>query len=475
MKFKNYFLTVFILSFTLSNAQQQNCNCSEAFETLVVKIEKEYPGFREKTKHALVYNSLKANLAIEAETAKEENCLPVLQKYVDFFKDKHIWILANQPTQTSANEAIVESEIFKIDLKKFKKEIINSKDALEGIWKNDSYEIGIKKINSNEYVGFIISADPKYWKTKEIKFKLLANNTYEYKMQDHSIQKGTYTMDEKGLLYLKEIVTEFVKQTPNPAFSKEEIADRINELNGFYCKQITPKTVLLKLSNFSYPFVETIENLIEKNKHLLQNNENLIIDLRGNGGGTTDAFQKLLPYIVTNPIRYTGAEHLSTPSFINSLKRYNASLTDKEKYSEQIAENEKRIKLLEANPGKYVNFSGEIAITQTLIPEVNSPKQIVFLIDNHVASSGEALLLIAKQSKKVKTIGIPTSGVLDYANAYFFDDFICSNYKLLLPTFRSLRLPDYPIDNIGIQPDIYMDKTIEDWVKFAVDYLENSL
>lgn len=467
---------LYLLLFLLSNsafAQQQNCNCSQALENLIAKVEKEYPGFAEKTKDTLMYNNLKVNLKNEIGTVSNENCLPVLQKYVAYFKDSHIWLLPSQQPQTAVKEINTGSEIFKIDIKKFKKDILTSIDKFEGIWKNDAYEIGVKRIKPNEYVGFIISADPKYWKPNEIKFKLSGNGKYEYKMQDHSVQKGTFTIDEKGLLYFKEILTELVKQTPNAKLSAEEITLKVSELNGFYCKRLTNKTSILKLSNFSYPFVATIENLIEKNRNILENSENLIIDLRGNRGGTTDAFQKLLPYILTNPIRHTGAEHLSTPNFIYQLKKYNASLAENERNKAIIIENESRIKLLEANVGKYVNFSDSTVVTDSIILNAKSPKQIIFLTDNKVASAGESFLLIAKQSKKVKLIGTPTSGVLDYANAYFFDDFACTNYKLLLPTYRSLRLPEYPIDNIGIQPDIYMGKTIEDWEKFAVEYLEH--
>lgn len=465
----------YFLLFLFTNpvfAQQQNCDCSQALESLIIKVEKEYPGFAEKTKDTLLYNNLKANLKKEAETVNNENCLSTLQKYVTYFKDRHIWLLSNQQSQTAIKELNPKSEIFKIDIKKFKKNILKSTDEFEGIWKNDAYEIGVKRIKPNECVGFIISADPKYWQPNEIKFKLFDNGTYEYKMQDHSVQKGSFTMDSKGLLYFKEILTELVKQTPNATLSAEEVNNRVNELKGFYCKRLTNKTAILKLSNFSYPFVETIENLLEKHKDVLQNSENLIIDLRGNGGGTTDAFQKLLPYIVTNPIRHVGVEHLSTPAFINNLKRYTASLKDK-KYKEEIAENERCIELLETNLGKFVNFSDDVVETDTIIQEGNSPKQVIFLADNKVGSSAEALLYIAKQSKKVKIIGIPTSGVLDYANAYFFDDFACANYRLLMPTYRSFRLPYYPIDNIGIQPDIYMDRTVENWEKFAVEYLEH--
>lgn len=470
---KNFFYLLLFLFTNSAFAQQQNCNCSQALASLIAKVEKDYPGFTEKTKDTLTYNNLKVNLKKETETINDENCLPVLQKYVAYFKDRHIWLLPRQQPQNTITDVNTKSEIFKIDIKKFKKDILNSTDELEGIWKNDAYEIGIKRIKPNEYVGFIISADPKYWKPKEIKFRLFGDRTFEYVMQDHSLHKGTFTIDAQGLLYFKEILTELVKQIPNATLSAEDITNKVSELNGFYCKRLTNKTTIIKLSNFSYPFVATIENLIEKHRNVLQNSENLIIDLRGNGGGTTDAFQKLLPYILTNPIRSVGAEYLSTPSFINGLKKYNASLTDKEKHKEEIADNERKIKSLEANPGKFVNFSGNLIETNTITLEAKSPKQIVFLADNKVASSGEALLFIAKQSKKVKIMGTPTSGVLDYANAYFFDDFACTNYRLLMPTYRSLRLPNYPIDNIGIQPDIFMDKTVEDWAKFAVEYLEH--
>ena len=314
---KNFFYLLLFLTAHSAFAQQQNCNCSQALENLIAKVEKEYPGIAEKTKDTLVYHNLKANLKNETGTASSENCLPVLQKYVAYFKDRHIWLLPSQPPQTTVKEVNAESEIFKIDTKKFKKGILRSTDKLEGIWKNDAYEIGVKRIKPNEYVGFILSADPKYWRPNEIKFKLFRNGTYEYKMQDHSVQKGTYAMDPQGLLYFKEILTELVRELPNASLSAEEITAKVNELNGFYCRRLTKKTTILKLSNFSYPFVAAIESLIEKNKGILENSENLIVDLRGNGGGTTDAYEKILPYILTNPIRSIGAEHLSTTTFIN--------------------------------------------------------------------------------------------------------------------------------------------------------------
>ena len=118
-----------------------------------------------------------------------------------------------------------------------------------------------------------------------------------------------------------------------------------------------------------------------------------------------------------------------------------------------------------------MNLDADRIIIDTIKLAYKSPRQIAVLTNGAVGSAAENLTLYAKQSKKVKILGRPTEGVLDYADARFFE-FGCGNYQLLLPTYRSLRLPDFPIDNIGIQPDIYIDRSVKDWIKFAVDYLE---
>jgi len=102
----------------------------------------------------------------------------------------------------------------------------------------------------------------------------------------------------------------------------------------------------------------------------------------------------------------------------------------------------------------------------------HSPKEVLILANKMTGSSGENFVMRMKQSKKVKILGTPSYGALDYASARYFE-FGCTNYQLLLPTWRAKRLPDYPIDNIGVQPDIYLDKSVEDWIQFAVNYLEN--
>lgn len=477
MKIKILLLFVLSSFFGFTNAQTQ-CNCNAALQKMILKIESEYPGFDIKTKDKLLYNSVKDNatkLALENKNPSE--CLDILKTYTGFFKDRHIWVLPNEfVPQQSIDSKTSEQKLPKlanINLKKFKKDIVSKPNEFEGIWKDDGYEIGIKKVNEKEYVGFIIKADPKYWKPNEIKFRLFADGNYEYYMQNHSIQKGTYRIYDGSLLFFDVIKSAFTKQTPSATLKPAEIEDKINEINGFYIKKLTSRTTIIKLPNFSYIFVDTIKKLIEKNKSLLENSEFLIIDVRDNSGGVDDAYQAILPYITTNPVRHIGSEYLASKDFIHNSENYlEEIIKDSIRKKDEIVDVKKRIALLKANLGKYVNFDTTKVNIETIEPAQKSPSQIVVLANNHTASAAENFLLKSRQSKKVKMMGIPSSGVLDYANAMFFE-YGCDNYKLLMPTYRSFRLPDYPIDNIGIQPDVYLDESIKDWAKFAVDYLEN--
>ena len=128
--------------------------------------------------------------------------------------------------------------------------------------------------------------------------------------------------------------------------------------------------------------------------------------------------------------------------------------------------------MFEGNLGKFVNTDTSDVYTSDIEIAEHSPKQIAVLVNKRTASSGEAFVLAAKQSKKVKVLGVPTYGAIDYGSASLFE-FGCPDFQLVMPTWRIMRLPDYPIDNIGVQPDIYLDESVEDWLQFTVEYLES--
>jgi Peptidase family S41 len=453
-----YIISLFLVSYC--NAQD-NCNCEQALKQLIQKVETEYPGFNDKTKDKLVYNNYKENLLIKARDIQEPACIELLRSYKDFFKDGHISIYQVEEEQNVKQNKKPDNKVA-ISQKEFQKLILNTTDPLEGVWRSGTYKVGIVKLN-NEYQGFIIEADTTYWKANEIKFRLFKNGKANYYLRDHSLSEETYELVDGWILYFN--YSKYIKELPKPNLSESEIKSKINEIEGCYFKKVSEKTALLCLSSFEHNYVERIKKLLVDNKKAIESSENLIIDVRNNLGGTYAAYEELFPYILTNNVRGLGMEFLVTQTLIDDVQNWFDDDAGKKKAKQWIS-------IFKGKMGEFVNTdTTDIYITEIKLAE-RSPKQVVILVNRRTASSGEAFVLDAKQSKKVKVLGTPTYGALDYGTASFFN-FGCKNYKLMMPTWRSMRLPDYPIDNIGIQPDIYLDKSVKDWIQFAVDYLEN--
>ncbi len=452
-------MTTFVLLtlvFTSISFSQTDCGCEQALKQLIVKIESEYPGFKDKTKERILYNSFKENLLIKSGSISETNCIELLRSYKDYFRDGHISIYPfGQELNVQQNKVTISAE-------EFQRLIKSTSDPLEGIWKSGVYKVGIVKAK-DEYQGFILEADTTFWKANEIKFRLLETGKAKYYLRDHSLSEETWELVDGWIIYFKN--SKFVKELPKPNLSEIEIKSRMEEIDGCYFKQVSEKTVLLCFSSFEHNYVERIKKLLADNKKAIESSENLIVDVRNNLGGTYDAYVDLLPYIHTNNIRGLGMEFLATQTLIDGIEDWYDDAEGKKKASEWIV-------MFKEKMGQFVNTDTTEYYTDSIKLAERSPKYVVILANRRTASSGEAFVLDAKQSKKVKILGTPTYGALDYGSASFFE-IGCNNYKLMMPTWRSMRLPEYPIDNIGIQPDIYLDKSVKDWVQFAINYLEN--
>ena len=256
------------------------------------------------------------------------------------------------------------------------------------------------------------------------------------------------------------------KKVPEPTVNPAELEEEV------MAKAINPEVFYIKIGSFAYENIAPVKDLIAKHKEQIEHSKGLIIDIRNNGGGTDDVYQPILPYVLTNPIRIMSVEFFATHTLVNGLRDY--ALKNIKQGLDSIAEAKKienDLKEYKDNIGKFVLYGDKKVLIDTIALNKKSPTQVIILANRNVASSGENFLFSCRQSKKVKIMGTPSMGALDYGSIREFK-FGCDNYQLFLPTYRSARLPQYPIDNIGVQPDIYLDESVPDWIDFAVHYIQ---
>lgn len=465
----------------------QDCNCNENYNWLKETFEKNDAGFQyaidqkgqEKYKeHCEVYASKTKTIN------QKDSCAKALMNWLLFFRKGHIWIGVNQSQANAGNQWTPENpaavkeqfknwETYPYKEKEFSKFLSQLKEpSIEGVWASPPYKIGVKKVD-NKYIGFIIEADGVYWTKSQVKFKLEEKNgkmTAVYHPLDHS----TLELDNVELVgnnYLKIGPYFFNRDQPHFAGQKNiELSVRSLSSEGPFFESISASTNLLRIPSFSDSEKGVIDSIIAANEKLILQTENLIIDLRYNGGGSDISYQNLLPFLYTNPIREVGVKYLSTPLNNRRMEEFASSPDNSEEDNEWYKNTLER---LNNNIGKFVGIGDTSISVSTLDTIYPFPKKIGIIINEGNASTTEQFLLAAKQSQKVKLFGTTTMGCLDISNMYFTDS-PSGEFKLGYCLSKSNRIPEFMIDEKGIQPDYFLDSSISqyDWIDYVIQILE---
>ncbi len=468
-------LIVLFVSFTVSYAQ--DCNCETNYEWVKKTFEENDAGFKYvlETKGKSAYESHNAAILEQVKKINSiSECTQILYKWMEFFRSGHIAIRLkakdSKPTTVEAPKNYDDWETLEVNHIQFESELKKKKAAdFEGIWETKPYRIGIKKVGEN-YIGFIIESDAPEWKKGQIKIKIFTENKSlkaKFYLRDHSEELAN-SVELIGKNYLK--IGRFTLKRIAPVFTENSnIEDYFTNLNSSkpYSRQINSTTVLIRIPSFDQSYKKAIDSVISISKPMLAKTENLILDLRNNGGGSDGSFSEIIPLIYTNPIRSIGVEFLSTKlnnqrmlDFINNPEY---EFDDEEKKWAQESYDKLNMKL-----GEFVNLRDGIVSEKKLDSIALFPKNVGILINENCGSTTEQFLLAAKQSKKVKLFGTTTAGVLDISNMYFVES-PCKEFTLGYCLSRSMRIPEMTIDEKGIQPDFYIDKSIPhyDWIDYV--------
>ncbi|RLJ75158.1 peptidase S41-like protein [Pedobacter alluvionis] len=469
---RNFIPLLFVFAFFSSKAQ--NCNCRDNLKFMIERVKKNYVGYSDKvnSSNKNSFEIFTDSLLQESSAAPSYQCLPILRKWLSFFNDKHLGISYDDSNYSKEQIRRYYANDEKTDwtepsFSSYLQESQISLDSLEGFWKDKTgaYQIGIVKDkgNKNDFIGFIIKADGARWTSGQVKLKITKKDgKYSlkyYRAIDHSLNYLSFTKSKDTLtLGDGDITAKWYKNAvviPQPSQK-----DQNTGVSAVF-KILDDKTCLFEMPSFaSLDNVKVMDSLIKKNDRELGKRDHLIIDLRNNYGGSVLVYDKLIPYIYTNPILTEGASVLATEENIRDYYGKipsNASDTRKKVL-------ERNLTLLKAHVGELYPL---YPVDTIRMPKVSShPKHVSIIVNKSTASAAELFILQAKQSSKVKLYGTNSSGAIDYLEVVRAE-LPCGFYRLGYPACKSLRLPVHPLDNIGIKPDIEIPQEVSDWIDFV--------
>ncbi|MEO1450008.1 MAG: S41 family peptidase [Bacteroidota bacterium] len=476
---RTFMLILIFLSGKLLIAQ--SCDCPTTLSWLQSTFSENDAGFAYvmEQKGEKAYAAHNAAMEIKAQAAPTHQvCLPVLEEWLTYFRDGHIgieWI--SQPEveapQNEENKRAIKAK-FKdwpqrpVNRKSFEAALAkNATPGYEGIWRSGVYLIAIQQ-DDDGYTGSILEADGVYWRPDQVKLRIdpKADSAVFY-MKDHSPRFVSHPqLIGKNYLEIGFVQLERVA----PKFDAEpEKALYIRAMDATYpfVEYLDERTAYLRIPSFNNFYRPFIDSLVAAEKPKLLQHPNLIIDLRGNGGGSDASYASLSPLLYTHPIHTVGVEFLSTK--LNNQRMLAFAENDEYNFTEEEKEwARESYETLSAQLGKFVNLDESVYSVDTIDTVYTHPSDVAILINEENGSTTEQFLLEARQSAKVKLYGSTTYGVLDISNMMNVND-PCENFTMYYSLSRSMRIPGLAIDGKGISPDFYMHRDIpnHEWIEFV--------
>ena len=195
----------------------------------------------------------------------------------------------------------------------------------------------------------------------------------------------------------------------------------------------------------------------------------LILDIRGNDGGSDHYYEPYLALLYDTPGVTDGMDFFYTKKNFRQMKEWapvpmRILAIGKDKSKERVM--------------WTLSEDGKIQYPSTS----SLPVAAALIIDNEVASAGEAMVLDIRASSKRTTIygRDNTYGCLDISNCREVKLPFRNNY-IMVPMTVSHRLPDRGIDKEGIAPDVRLDipypteltDNVDEWVLWIAEDLKN--
>ncbi len=239
--------------------------------------------------------------------------------------------------------------------------------------------------------------------------------------------------------------------------------------NEFAFRHLSADTVMLRVPTFHIEYLDAFEALLEEHHDTITSTPNLLIDLRGNNGGSDQMYARLMSYLYTRPIYQIGVELRDTPRNLAALQ----ANVESGEYPPEVHEFVQAVlDRAEASESDFVPLSdGGFEIVT--YPQVYEYPRRVGILAEGAGSSGDQFAIDARASRKVTLLGGPTAGVIDYSNVITATA-PSGDFELGWPMTRSMRLPQEPFDNVGVPPDVPSPADgVADEIAWAQEWLES--
>lgn len=495
-------------------SQDKACSCTDEFKFLKGYVERNHPAFGDNVNETnrSQYDEFVDQVGKDIENDPvNDHCILYLKRYLGYFKDNHSQIndrgvIVDENDEEAmkqffASPRFQERERIEIDLLGIETYLSSGKaDAVEGIYESQdgTYKVALLK-NQNDfrdYYGVILESKTKIWEPGQVKFelKILAENRFQgyFYYKFYSLNSESVSLEGNRLGSWKKMGEDAQEKAVSTSPSNQVP-------NLFEFKKIDAQTGYISIRTFDGYFKNQFDSLFQTHENDIMSLPKLIIDVRGNGGGSDALLAAFYPLFYTDTIKTELPQIYATNDNLKTYKElYENMKADSLRYGRGTIEGFERMigKMQNAGEGEFINmfdpmdgqidemslgFGSQVFQFHSTMSKNNryrliyspqkaalpsKPEKIVVLMDRECASTCENFILLASQSKKVITYGDNSGGYKGYGNVFTVKTPM--GYNLNLTTTRYEEQAKYEF--VGIPPMIRAGQN-EDWIEKAVELL----
>lgn len=460
---------VALLAFAAGTVQAQVAPppCSTTLDQLKSKVEADYAGYLLEVKgpRQSAYATMLAGLQARAGNADEGACLDLLQSYIAWFQDPHLFLYQSARVDTAvAARRRAAVSVLPFDTVAFKTSLAHrarERDPVEGIWNDGRLRVAVAPDGDRRegrFVAVVLTPDTVGWPRLAVRARFTRRGPGRYQV-DLDLPNFARRRLEADL-YRNDLLRfspgTWGREAPTSDLTPGQL-DPVDPKRPTL--RVHDSTVIVAIPSHDPAYRSALDSLVAANTATLKGAARLILDLRGNEGGSAGTSDGLVPYVVSDgqpapPMLDQGAARmLSSPDQIAYAHR--AFGPDTSPFVRGL------LARMEAAPGTLVPLYDPASPPhdEGVPPAIVGPRRVAVVIDRGTVSAAEVILLYAKQSSRVTVYGEPTAGALDYQSISIVP-LAAEEHRWYLgyPTItRNDRLPEGGMRGHGIAPDVRLD------------------
>lgn len=451
-----------------TSASPLPCDCPGAFQRTVERIETDYVAFPLETRppRDTSWRAHVAALRPQAAGLDAPSCSWLLRSLVRFFRDGHLLVIDMPAPDTSGLErrrsdrptldvGSPASRWHAARVLASLKQLRARGDrlaAVEGVWRGPGYRIAVLRDpdDRDRATGVLLEVDSGRWAAGQVRAEFVqVRGEWRATVWDEAFHPRTSPVDLSRGALLRMAPILWGRVDPAEAEAFVDATDPRRPTVAYP----DDSTAVLSVVTFDPAYGRALSTLVDAEWERLRARPHLVIDLRGNEGGSSGEVAPLLPFLwgtadaaaLTALGKPADALVRSSPATIAFWERGRwtpAGLLDR---------------LRAAVPGTLVAFDPSArAIVPAAPKRTTRPDQRVdLLVDGATVSAAEQVVLWARSMGRARVVGEPTGGSIDYQSAWLSRVACAAMGPVVsLPLIAtSGRLPNGGFNAHGIVPD----------------------